>query len=107
MTIDDVDTDDTTAMALLGHILRTIAAAFPGAKFSVEPHPDTNNIIFYVNRKDGARCVEVTETFLDADAGFETAFSRLKDLGTQLRWLAAGNVLIVTADGLLVQATEF
>lgn len=106
MTIDDLETDDTTAVALLGHILRTIAASFPGAKFSVEPHPRTNNIIFYVKPLDGARCVEVTETFLNADFGFEAALSRLKDLGAQLRQLAAGHVLVVTADGLLMHATD-
>lgn len=104
MTIDDLETDDTTAVALLGHILRTIATAFPGAQFSVEPHPLTNNIIFYVRRRDGARYVEVTETFLDADAGLATALTGLKDLSMQLGRLRAGHVLIVTPRGLVIEA---
>ena len=103
MTIDDLETDDATAVALLGHILRTIATAFPGAEFGVEPHPRTNNIIFYVNRFDGARLVEVTDNFLDADGGLDLALIRLKDLGAHLRRLAAGHALIVTADGLVVE----
>jgi hypothetical protein len=103
MTIDDLETDDTTAVALLSHILQTIAMAFPGARFSVEPHPHTNNIIFYVKRFDGARLVEVTENFLDAEGGLDLALICLKDLGAHLRRLAAGHALIVTTDGLLVE----
>jgi hypothetical protein len=69
---------------LLRHIFTAIVVAFPGADFHVEPHPDTNDIVFYVNPVGGARSVEVAETFLDADDGLSRAVYRLENLKSQL-----------------------
>jgi hypothetical protein len=95
MVSDDLETSDATAVALLSYVSRAIAMAFPGASLGVEPNPQTNNIVFYVNRADGARCVEVTETFLDAPEGLNSAFDQLEGLHGRLMQLAPGGVLIV------------
>ena len=99
MAIEDLESDDKNAGLLLRHIFRAIVVAFPGADFRVEPHPDTNDIVFYVDPIDGARSVEVTETFLDADDGLSRAVYQLENLMSQLTKLGPGDVLRVSRTG--------
>jgi hypothetical protein len=106
MTIDDVETDDTNAALLLRHIFGAIAATFPYADFHVEPHPDTNDIVFHVSPVDGARSIEVTETFLDAADGLQRAVARLENLRTQLMKLGPGDVLRVSTGGCNLEPAE-
>jgi hypothetical protein len=99
MAFEDLESDDKNAGLLLRHIFRAIVVAFPGADFRVEPHPDTNDIVFYVDPIDGARSVEVTETFLDADDGLSRAVYQLENLMSQLTKLGPGDVLRVSRTG--------
>jgi hypothetical protein len=106
MTIDDVETDDRNAALLLRHIFGAIIAAFPFADFKVEPHPDTNDIVFYVHPADGARSIEVTETFLDAADGLQRAVVLLENLRSQLMKLGPGDVLRVSTGGCDLEPAE-
>jgi hypothetical protein len=106
MTIDDLETDDTNAALLLRHIFGAVIATFPYADFKVEPHPDTNDIVFYVSPVDGARSIEVTETFLDAADGLARAVVRLGDLRSQLMKLGPGDVLRVSTGGCDLEPPE-
>jgi hypothetical protein len=106
MTIDEIDKDDANAVLLLRHIFGAIIATFPYADFKVEPHPDTNDIVFNVSPVDGARSIEVTETFLDATDGLARAVARLENLRGQLMKLGPGDVLRVSTGGCDLEPAE-
>jgi hypothetical protein len=104
MSVHDLTIEDHYAVVLLRRILGAIGVVFPDVELTVEPHPDSNNIVFSIVGANSAYVVEVTESFLDADDGLTPALTCLESLRVQLRSLAAGDVLMVTPDGLEIQA---
>jgi hypothetical protein len=90
---------DKHAAVLLRNILGAIHSVFPDARLTINAHQETNNIVFDIQRSDGGRGVEVTEAFLDADEGLNSALHNLVDLPKQLRQLRLGEVLMVTDVG--------
>ena len=104
MTVQDFTIEDHYAVVLLRRILGAIGVVFPDVELTIEPHPDSNNIVFSIVGASGAYAVEVTESFLDADDGLTRPLACLESLRVQLRSLAAGDVLMVTPDGLERQA---
>jgi hypothetical protein len=91
---------DKHAALLLKNILGAIRMAFPDAALTINAHELTHNIMFNIQRGNDGRGVEVTEAFLDADDGLNSALHYLVDLPTQLRRLAPGDILMVTDVGL-------
>jgi hypothetical protein len=100
MNIFDLPDHDKHAAVLLKNILGAIHGVFPDARLTINAHESTNNIVFDIQRSDGGRGVEVTEAFLDADEGLNSALHSLVDLPAQLRRLSLGEVLMVTDVGL-------
>ena len=104
MTVHDLTIEDHYAVVLLRRILEAIGVVFPDVELTVEPHPDSNNIVISLVGASGAYVVEVTESFLDADDGLTRALACLESLRVQLSRLPVGDVLMVTPDGLEIQA---
>jgi hypothetical protein len=100
MDIFTLPEHDKYAAVLLKNILGAIHSVFPDARLTINAHEATNNIVFDIQRSDGGRGVEVTEAFLDADEGLNSALHDLVDLPAQLRQLGLGEVLRVTDVGL-------
>jgi hypothetical protein len=100
MNIPDLSAHDEHASVLLKKILGIIHLTFPQAQLTINAHPSNNDIVFNIQREDGTRNVEVTEAFLDADDGLNSALHCLVDLQAQLGRLAPGDILMVTDVGL-------
>jgi hypothetical protein len=99
MDIFALPEQDKHAAVLLKNILGTIRSVFPDARLTINAHEATNNIVFDIQQSNGGRGVEVTEAFLDADEGLNSALHCLVDLPAQLRRLGLGEVLRVTDVG--------
>ena len=100
MDLQHLPSDDQHAVVLLKNILTIIQLAFPQARLTIDAHPSNNDIVFNIQREDGTRTVEVTEAFLDADDGLNSALRCLVELQAQLGRLAPGDALMVTDIGL-------